>query len=287
MPRSHARAEAATEAGARTVTVASRGSRTVRRRTLRIAAAGLTAAAALTLTACGQDNPLKTSAAKPFNPSPQVAETPAQGGEAGQGGTRSDGTQTDGARTDGGRTERAYVERGGNGTGTDAGTEATGTGSRRATTSENASAHVSAVRHTACDAAKIRIVAERLTRPVNHLLLKATNTSGAVCDLYYAPYLRFDQAQSPLDELPASRPQSVVTLAPGESGYAGVLTSSADGSGGNGRTVTSLSVSLPGRDGKGSIGGSAAVALPGGSEHLDDSAWVTYWQSDASEAAAW
>ncbi|MEU6326214.1 DUF4232 domain-containing protein [Streptomyces sp. NPDC047049] len=284
MPRSHARSEAASETGTRTVTVASRGSRTVRRRTLRIAAAGLTAAAALTLTACGgQDNPLKTSAAKPFNPSPQVAEPPAaQGGEAGQGGTR-----TDGGQSEGGRTEQVHAERGGNGTGTDAETNATGPGSRRAATSPNASARVSAVRHTACDAAKIRIVAERLTRPVNHLLLKATNTSGAVCDLYYSPYLRFDQAQSPLAELPASRPQSVVTLAPGESGYAGVLTSSADGSGGNGRTVTSLSVSLPGRDGKGSIGGSATVALPGGSVHLDDSAWVTYWQSDANDAAAW
>ncbi|MDT0455778.1 DUF4232 domain-containing protein [Streptomyces sp. DSM 41527] len=299
MPRSHAPSEAASETGARTVTVAPHGSRTVRRRTLRIAAAGLTAAAALTLTACGgQDNPLKTSAAKPFNPSPQVAETPAAPGEeAGQGNTRTDGGRTDGGRTDGGRseggrseggrTEQVYAERGGNGTGTDTGTKATGTGSRRAATSHNASARVSAVRHTACDAAKIRIVAQRLTRPVNHLLLKATNTSGAVCDLYYSPYLRFDQAQSPLAELPASRPQSVVTLAPGESGYAGVLTSSADGSGGNGRTVTSLSVSLPGRDGKGSIGGSAAVALPGGSVHLDDSAWVTYWQSDANDAAAW
>lgn len=283
MPRSHARSEAAVESDALTVTVAPRGSRTVRRRTLRIAAAGLTAAAALTLTACGgQDNPLKTSAAKPYNPSPQVAQDPAQGEEPGQGGTRAEGV-----RTDGGRTEQAYVERGGNGTGRETGTQSSGTGAGRTATSGNASGRTSGIRHTACDAAKIRIVAQRLNRPVNHLLLKATNTSGAVCDLYFAPYLRFDQAQSPLADLPASRPQSVVTLAPGESGYAGVLTSSADGSGGDGRTMTSLSVSLPGRDGKGSIGGSAAVALPGGSVHLDDSAWVTYWQSDASEAAAW
>ncbi|MFF8789018.1 DUF4232 domain-containing protein [Streptomyces sp. NPDC015125] len=282
MPRSHARSEAVVETGARAVTVAPGGSRAVRRRTLRIAAAGLTAVAALTLTACGgQDNPLKTSAAKPFNPSPQAAEAAeapaAQGEEAGQGGTR----------TDGGRTEQASAGRGGNGIGTDARTKATGAGPHRADVSGKASGNTSGIRHTACDAAEIRIVAKQLTRPVNHLLLEATNTSGATCDLYYAPYLRFDQAQSPLAELPASRPQSVVTLAPGESGYAGVLTSSADGSGRHGRTVTSLSVSLPGRDGKGSIGGSAAVALPGGSVHLDDSAWVTYWQSDASEAAAW
>ncbi|MEJ8649242.1 DUF4232 domain-containing protein [Streptomyces sp. MS1.AVA.3] len=271
MPRSHTRSEAVIETGAGTTTGTPLGSRTVRRRTLRIAAAGLTAVAALGLTACGgQDNPLQTSAAKPFHPAPQDSGAPAAQAEGG-------------ARTDGGRTEQVTAGHGANGTGADAGTKATGT----STNGAGRSAGAPGVRHRACDAAKIRIVAKPLARPVNHLLVKATNTSGATCDLYSAPYLRFDAAQAPLPELPDSRPQAVVTLAPGESGYAGVLTSSADGSGRNGRTVTSLSVSLPGRDGKGSIGGSAAVALPLGSVYLDDSAWVTYWQSDASEAAAW
>lgn len=273
MPRSHTRSEAVVETGAGTATGAPLGSRTVRRRTLRIAAAGLTAVAALGLTACGsQDNPLQTSAAKPFHPAPQDPDAPA---------ARAEGAAPGGARTDGGRTEQ--ITAGHSGTGADVGTKATGADTNGA----GKSAGAPGVRHRACDAAKIRIVAEPLPRPVNHLLVKATNTSGATCDLYFAPYLRFDAAQSPLPELPDSRPQAVVTLAPGESGYAGVLTSSADGSGRNGRTVTSLSVSLPGRDGKGSIGGSAAVALPLGSVYLDDSAWVTYWQSDASEAAAW
>ncbi|MGW9426544.1 DUF4232 domain-containing protein [Streptomyces decoyicus] len=271
MPRSHTRSEAVVETGAGTATGAPLGSRTVRRRTLRIAAAGLTAVAALGLTACGgQDNPLQTSAAKPFNPAPQDSGAPGARAEAD-------------ARTDGGRTERVTAGHGGNGTGAVAGARSTGA----ITNGAGKSADATGVRHRACDAAKIRIAAKPLARPVNHLLIRATNTSGATCDLYYAPYLRFDAAQSPLPELPDSRPQAVVTLAPGESGYAGVLTSSADGSGRNGRTATSLSVSLPGRDGKGSIGGSAAVALPLGSVYLDDSAWVTYWQSDASEAAAW
>ncbi|WP_327703830.1 DUF4232 domain-containing protein [Streptomyces decoyicus] len=275
MPRSHTRSEAVVETSAGTATGAPLGSRTVRRRTLRIAAAGLTAVAALGLTACGsQDNPLQTSAAKPFHPAPQEPGAPA---------ARAEGAAPGGARTDGGRTEQITAGHGGNGTGADAGTKATG----GITNGAGKSAGAPGDRHRACDAAKIRIVAKPLNRPVNHLLVKATNTSGAICDLYFAPYLRFDAAQSPLPELPDSKPQAVVTLAPGESGYAGVLTSSADGSGRNGRTVTSLSVSLPGRDGKGSIGGSAAVALPLGSVYLDDSAWVTYWQSDASEAAAW
>ncbi|MFI0785584.1 DUF4232 domain-containing protein [Streptomyces lydicus] len=258
-----------------------RTARAVRRRTLRTAAAGLTAVAALTLTACGQDNPLRTGAAKPYTPAQQdakgpaggtpdtTADTPATVGSAGQGG----------ARPAGGGAEQASAK----------GSGGTAPGSRRDSRAQGAGrgGNAPAVRHSACDAAKIRIVAQPLKRPVNHLLLVATNTSGATCDLYLAPYLRFDGAQAPLAELPDSKPQSVVTLAPGESGYAGVMTSSADGSGHHGRTMTSLSVNLPGRDGKGSIGGSAAVPIPGGSVYVDDSAWVTYWQSDANEATTW
>ncbi|MFH8567719.1 DUF4232 domain-containing protein [Streptomyces sp. NPDC017993] len=243
-----------------------RDRRTARSRTLRIAAAALTAVAALTLTACGsQGEGLDTSTAKPFDPAPQEAAdtsakdagSPAEAG--GKGGRR---TGADGAK------------------GTSAGgkdTAATGTtGGSKSTT-----------RHAACDAAKIRIVAKPVNRPVNHLLLEATNTSGATCDLYAAPYLRFDDAQSPLAELPDSKPQAVVTLTPGATGYAAVMTSSADGAGTNGHKRTSLTVSLPGRDGKGSVGGSARVALPGASAYIDDSAWVTYWQTDMSDALTW
>lgn len=246
--------------------------RTVRRRTLRIAAAGLTGVAALTLTACGgQDNPLQTSAAKPFHPRPQEAVPVAREGGAATPG----GLQTNSGREE--RTASGHV-----GNGAEAGVAGRTLGTRGAGRGGNAT-----VGHTACDAAKVRIAATVLTRPVNHLLLTATNTSGAPCDLHFSPDLRFDDAPSPLPALPASKPQAVVTLAPGASGYAGVLTSSADGSGRHGRMMTSLSVSLPGRDGKGSIGGPTAVELPGGAAYVDDSAWVTYWRADLSEATAW
>ncbi|MEE4423721.1 DUF4232 domain-containing protein [Streptomyces bugieae] len=257
-----------------------RTARAARRGTLRIAAAGLTAVAALGLTACGgQDNPLQTSEAKPFHPAAQGAEDSAsraprklpvrESGEAGSG-----------ARPDGGAAQQASARR--DVPGADGGTDA-----RPAGGTAGHGRRTPDVRHSACDAAAIRIVAKPLQRPVNHLLLVATNTSGATCDLYFAPKLRFDDAQSPLADLPESRPQAVVTLAPGESGYAGVLTSAADGSGRNGGRRTALYVSLPGRDGKGSVGGSAKVALPGGAVYVDDSAWVTNWQSDAGDAAAW
>ncbi|MFJ8675398.1 DUF4232 domain-containing protein [Streptomyces sp. NPDC093589] len=240
----------------------------IRRQTLRIAAAGLTAVAALTLTACGgQDgDALKTGAAKPYHPAPKATGSTGGAGESTPQGTSGARGQGAGDAQSGTRTDNA--------------------GAEQASTGRTGHAGQTGTRH-ACDAAKIRITAKPLTRPVNHLLLEATNTTGATCDLYAFPYLGFKGAQSPMAELPDSKPQAVVTLAPGESGYASVMTSSADGTGSNGHRVTSLSVSLPDRDGKGSVGGSAQVALPGGAAYLDDSAWVTYWQTDPSDAAAW
>ncbi|MFF4950790.1 DUF4232 domain-containing protein [Streptomyces chattanoogensis] len=206
--------------------------RRTRRRTLRIAVAGLTAGTALTLTACGipdDADALQTRRAKPV--APMAWEAKASAAEDGIGG-------------------------GGTGGG-------------------------------ACDTTQLRIEAKPLSRPANHLLLEATNISGAPCDLYGAPYPRFDDAQSPLAPLPASKPRAVVTLAPGSSGYAAVRTSSADGAGRHGRTVTTLSVGLAVRQGKGRAGDATEVALPGGAVYLDTDAWVTYWQSDPGDAAAW
>ncbi|MFL4490964.1 DUF4232 domain-containing protein [Streptomyces sp. VTCC 41912] len=264
-----------------------RTTRSARRRTLRIAAAGLTAVAALTLTACGsQDNPLKTSDAKPFDPAPQDAKDPAANGmHHDQGSPAPAQKENGGAKGNGGATGKS-------GTGDTTVADSTTAGGKHGPTAgsgqaANGGGRGSSARRTTCDPSKVRIVAQPLTRPINHLLLQATNTSGATCDLHAYPYLQFDEAQSPVADLPDSKPQAVVTLAPGESGYAGVLLSRADGDAQGGRTATSLSVSLAGRDGDGSVGGSVKVALPGGSAYLDDSAQVTYWQSDPNTAASW
>ncbi|MFE4018617.1 DUF4232 domain-containing protein [Streptomyces sp. NPDC059101] len=270
----------------RTDATAARTSRSARRRTLRIAAAGLTAVAALTLTACGgQDNPLRTSDAKPFNPAPQDANDPAANST--QGNTTAPGKGDGG--TAGESSTGAKAEKSGKSGTTVEGSPAPG--GKQASTGGSGPATAgggrgSGARHTACDAAKIRIVAKPLTRPINHLLLQATNTSGATCDLYAFPYLGFDDAQAAVAEMPDSKPQAVVTLAPGESGYAGVLLSGADGAA-HGHKATSLSVRLAGRDGQGSVGGAANVALPGGSAYIDDGVRVSYWQTDPNVAASW
>ncbi|RLV01504.1 hypothetical protein CTZ27_13525 [Streptomyces griseocarneus] len=140
---------------------------------------------------------------------------------------------------------------------------------------------------SACTAADVKIEAQPVRSPINHMLLVATNTSKSTCHAYGFPYLRFDLDQATAGVVEESRTQSVTTLAPGKSAYAAVILSAADGSAGPGREAKKLSVSFQGPDGGGSIGDQASVALPGGAVHVDDSARVTYWVTDSAAALKW
>ncbi|MBD3007190.1 DUF4232 domain-containing protein [Streptomyces sp. 5-10] len=117
-------------------------------------------------------------------------------------------------------------------------------------------------------------------RPAGHLLLEITNQSGAPCRLTGFPAVRFDEARTAVPEAVGTRPQTVVTLAPGESGYAGLTTSAADDPA-DGVEATGLTVSLPGEDAR------RSVDLPGDSVEVGRGAEVGYWQSDASDALLW
>ncbi|OWA06377.1 hypothetical protein B9W68_18095 [Streptomyces sp. CS227] len=138
---------------------------------------------------------------------------------------------------------------------------------------------------TSCTAKGTEVTVTDAPRPINHLLIKATNTSDTTCHLYYAPYLRFDQAQSAVPFIEESKPQAVVTLAPGESGYAGVLTSTPDGS--HPYDATSLTLYYAARSGQGSTGTPSHPALPSDSVRIDSSNAVTYWQTSAADALMW
>ncbi|WP_336621076.1 DUF4232 domain-containing protein [Streptomyces sp. DH24] len=120
-----------------------------------------------------------------------------------------------------------------------------------------------------------------VSRPLNHLLLTVTNTGSGNCDLVGYPAVRFGEAQAVPPAFEDSKPQAVVTLAPGESGYAGVLLSAADGSGSHGHTAKTLAVFL------GDGAGTARPSLPAKGVYVDDSIRVTYWQSTMADALAW
>ncbi|WP_329065393.1 DUF4232 domain-containing protein [Streptomyces sp. NBC_01429] len=138
-----------------------------------------------------------------------------------------------------------------------------------------------------CEGSNTKTVAAPLNRPVNHMLLTVTNTGSDTCYLYYYPAVRFGEAQAVPPVIEESQPQAVVTLEPGESGYASVNLSAADGSGAHGRTEKDLAVYFYGRSGSESVGKGARPSLPAKGVYIDDSLTVTYWQQSMDDAISW
>ncbi|PWI17337.1 hypothetical protein DI272_26640 [Streptomyces sp. Act143] len=138
-----------------------------------------------------------------------------------------------------------------------------------------------------CNGANTTVTAQPVSRPLNHLLLTVENTGSKPCNLTYYPVLRFDEMQWAPRPVEASHPQAVVTLNPGESGYAGVLLSAADGSGDGGTTGRKLTVMFqagtPNSDG----GASATPALPAKGVYYDSTLTPTYWQTAADDALSY
>ncbi|MGV9687860.1 DUF4232 domain-containing protein [Streptomyces sp. NPDC003444] len=134
-----------------------------------------------------------------------------------------------------------------------------------------------------CDASAVRVVYSPVSRPLNHALLTVTNTGRTACSAYYAPVLRLDDGQAAVAVDQGSKPQAVVTLFPGESAYAAMILSAADGSGQHGRTSKRLTVWFAPRDNVGSAGGPAVLKLPAGT-YTDSTTRVTYWQSSMEDA---
>ncbi|MCQ8773454.1 DUF4232 domain-containing protein [Streptomyces telluris] len=129
-----------------------------------------------------------------------------------------------------------------------------------------------------CTAANTKVVAAPLPRPLNHMLLTVTNTGSKMCDLKGYPAVKFEGAQSVPPIMENTKPQAVTSLPPGGKGYAAVILSAGDGSGGEGRTANSLEVGFEGSDRM------ARAALPAGGVHIDDSLRVTYWVSTMEDA---
>ncbi|MER6960701.1 DUF4232 domain-containing protein [Streptomyces sp. NPDC000618] len=182
-------------------------------------------------------------------------------------------------------------------TGTGTGTT-TGTGSGTSTTpaknppaaaagATKAADDTDPANRVTCNGSNTKVTAQTLTRPLNHMLLTVTNTGSKMCDLYYYPALKFDGAQSvpPVDE--DTQPQAVTTLAPGESGYAGVRLSAADGSGEGGTTSKNLTIYFQGRNPGSDGGASAKPSLPAGGVYYDSSLTVTYWQQSMQDVLSW
>ncbi|MER5432036.1 DUF4232 domain-containing protein [Streptomyces sp. NPDC002588] len=136
-----------------------------------------------------------------------------------------------------------------------------------------------------CTTANTKLTVTKVSRPINHLLLKATNTGSRTCYAYYAPYLRAGaDAQAPLAWAEESTPQAVVTLEPGQSAYAGITTSTPDGEGGT--KAKTLGVYFTNKKANGT-NKEKTLKLPKGGVFFNSTATVTYWQDNAKDALFW
>ncbi|MFJ6757317.1 DUF4232 domain-containing protein [Streptomyces sp. NPDC091273] len=230
------------------------------RTTRRLASAAVVALTALALTACQNDTGLKDGG--PATSSGSVTDTPSPAGGS--------STPTPGSTTTPGATKA------GTGTGT-----GSGTGGADA---KGSSAPSAAGDRALCNGSNTEVTVQPVARPLNHMLISVKNTGSKPCDLTYYPVLRFDEMQWAPTALKETRPQAVVSLAPGESGHAGALLEAADGSGEGGMTAQRLTIAFQGRTPNSSGGASATPALPAKGVYYDSSLTVTYWQQNIEDA---
>ncbi|MGX1271596.1 DUF4232 domain-containing protein [Streptomyces phaeoluteigriseus] len=239
--------------------------RTLRtRRTARLFAPALAALAALSLTACedgtgthdeGASAPASAPASSPVAAQPGKTDSPASAAPGGQAATTPE---------------------------PDTGDDKAGQDDVSAGSSAPAADNL-----VPCNGSNTKVTAQPVPRPLNHMLITATNTGSRTCYLTYYPVLRFDEMQWAPAAAKETRPQAVTTLAPGESGYAGVLLAAADGSGDGGTTARKLTVAFQGRTPNSDGGASATPPLPAAGVYYDSSLTVTYWQQSMDDALAW
>ncbi|QKV96008.1 DUF4232 domain-containing protein [Streptomyces sp. NA02950] len=129
-------------------------------------------------------------------------------------------------------------------------------------------------------------------RPINHIMLYATNVSDNACRMVGYPYLKFSEDQQAVTEvLKGSKPRDIVVLKPGATAFASINV--ADGSGeaeGPVEELTEFQVML--QDFGGESTDPVTVPTPGEDESAGEplsvdigAAFVTYWHSNAADAA--
>ncbi|THA62187.1 DUF4232 domain-containing protein [Streptomyces sp. A0642] len=224
--------------------------------------------ASFALTACQEDNPPPYDALASASPDSTAKSPAANSGVSG------DKDKETAAPSTGGDEDTAGSDKG-------SGSGSSGSGSGDGASAGKPQDDDGVVR-LACTGANTKLTMTAVQRPVNHMLLTMTNTGSKACNAYAYPYLRFGEAQSVPNTFEDSKPQAVATIDPGQSVYAGVMTSAADGSGTNGYDTKDLSVSFQSRDG-GSTGSAVKVPLAR-SVYVDSSLSVTYWQMSMDDA---
>ncbi|MFK8912381.1 DUF4232 domain-containing protein [Streptomyces sp. YS-3] len=251
------------------------------RTNLRITAAATTALiAALSLSACGSDPAPKAAdkASKPAASAPASTPAPSTGGDTAGTTGSTDGT--------GGTGSAGGSGSGTGGQGTAKPAKSTGKHSGGQSTSGSAGSGSGSSKRVTCTGSNIKLTATPVSRPINHVLLTATNIGKTTCDAYDAPAVKFSNAQSPIPVDKDTIPQAVVSLAPGHSAYAMVRTQG-EPDGTDPYMTSQVVVYFRGAVGMESVGRSAYASLPKPVGVVDAQAMATYWQSDLGAISAW
>ncbi|MBX7547045.1 DUF4232 domain-containing protein [Streptomyces sp. NPDC004232] len=239
----------------------------MRMRHIRLLAAAGTAVTALALSACGAGG----TGTKDEGASRSVSPTAA---------TATAADKAPGKTSAGTPATRAHTPPGKAG-GTRTGGSGTTSGTASGTSGTSGSSPV------LCNGANTRVTARPMSRPLNHMLLTVTNTGRRTCELTYYPIVRFDEMQWAPQADKDTQPQAVTTLKPGESGYASMRLSAADGSGEGGTTARKLTLMFQGMTPNSDGGATATPTLPAKGVYYDSSLTVTYWQQSLDDIAAW
>jgi hypothetical protein len=261
-------------------------------RTRLLAAAATAALAALALTACSDASGARDEGAGPTSKSLAPSSTAtAKGGAPTDAPPAAPPTADSSGDSAGSKGKEPSDSKGSDGSSDTSGSSGS-SGSKGSDAAAEAAKRASGgggSKTATCEGSNTKTVAAPLQRPVNHMLITVTNTGSKTCYLYGYPELQFTGAQAVPPAFEDSKPQAVVTLSPGQSGYASVALSNAkDGSGTNGRTVKSLTVYFTGPSGGSeNVGTGGHPSLPSNGVHIDDSLTTSYWQQSMTDALAW
>ncbi|MFE9608252.1 DUF4232 domain-containing protein [Streptomyces sp. NPDC006012] len=253
--------------------------RSARSRT-RLCAATSVAVAALALTACNDGTGMRDEGAS-FAASAQAGASVHSTPQGQSGGS---------TKSAAGKGNPEQSGNSGSGTGSSSGSNSSsGSGSSAGSKSSSGSGSASEpwdpANRVLCNGANTQVKAEPVARPLNRMLITVKNTGSKYCDMPYYPVLRFDEMQWAPQGEEATRPQAVVTLAPGESGYAGVMLQSPEGDGGT--TSHKLTIAFQGKTPNSTGGASAIVKLPADGVYYDSSLKVSFWQQNSHDAIDW
>jgi hypothetical protein len=136
-----------------------------------------------------------------------------------------------------------------------------------------------------CDDTNTRTTAEKVRKPINHMLITVLNTGTEPCTLYGYPILNFGEAQPTSRVNPDSEMDQTLVLNPDDVGYSGVTLSSAEGE--RGDTSRDLVVRFRGPKADVFPGKDAELRLPAPGVYTDDTLTVTYWSIDSNFVLIW